>query len=196
MVQQEMGEHRIELGMPMQVKGNRSSVIIVMALDILQETVLKSKSVHKFWDSVGKDKDAVDDEHEVYSKVQPSDVIDTTSVHMGNSNVTPYEQYLSDNDIFGVPSCASSALNSVCVLSVNDVFLLHDPIATELEIYKEQVAIYEQRTKFELTEREQRMDDQMRNGIMSKSVIKRKKKNLKKGTSSFLSSYNLRSQSM
>ncbi|GKA15617.1 retrovirus-related pol polyprotein from transposon TNT 1-94 [Tanacetum coccineum] len=65
---------------------------------------------------------------------------------MGNSNVTPYEQYLSDNDIFGVPSCASSALNSVCVLSVNDVFLLHDPIATELEIYKEQVAIYEQRS--------------------------------------------------
>ncbi|GJV35996.1 hypothetical protein Tco_1408473 [Tanacetum coccineum] len=29
------------------------------------------------------------------------------------SNVTPYEQYLSDNDIFGVPSCASSALSSM-----------------------------------------------------------------------------------
>ncbi|GJS71287.1 hypothetical protein Tco_0704128 [Tanacetum coccineum] len=35
-------------------------------------------------------------------------------------------------------------------------------IAIELKIYKEQVAIYEQRAKFELTEREQRMDDQMR----------------------------------
>ncbi|GJW77079.1 retrovirus-related pol polyprotein from transposon TNT 1-94 [Tanacetum coccineum] len=34
--------------------------------------------------------------------------------------------------------------------------------ANELKIYKEQVAIYEQRAKFELTEREQRMDDQMR----------------------------------
>ncbi|GKA82907.1 hypothetical protein Tco_0789655 [Tanacetum coccineum] len=102
------------------------------------------------------------DEHEVHNKVQPSDVIDTTSVHMGNSNVTPYEQYLSDNDISGVPSCASSALNSVCVSPVNDAFVLHDPIATELKIYKEQVAIYEQRAKFELTEREQRMDDQMR----------------------------------
>ncbi|GJZ10976.1 retrovirus-related pol polyprotein from transposon TNT 1-94 [Tanacetum coccineum] len=83
------------------------------------------------------------DEHEVHNKVQPSDVIDTTSVHMGNSNVTPYEQYLSDNDISGVPSCASSALNSVCVSPVNDAFVLHDPIATELKIYKEQVAIYE-----------------------------------------------------
>ncbi|GJS74591.1 integrase, catalytic region, zinc finger, CCHC-type containing protein [Tanacetum coccineum] len=102
------------------------------------------------------------DEHEIHNKVQPSDVIDTTSVHMGNSNVIPYEQYLSVNDIFGVPSCASSAVNNVCALPVNDAFVPHDPIATELKIYKEQVAIYEQRAKFELTEREQQMDDQMR----------------------------------
>ncbi|GJV19595.1 hypothetical protein Tco_1368615, partial [Tanacetum coccineum] len=65
------------------------------------------------------------------------------------------------NDISGVPSCASSALNSVCVFPVNDAFVPHDPIATELKIYKEQVAIYEQHAKFELTEREHRMDDQM-----------------------------------
>ncbi|GKE72780.1 hypothetical protein Tco_1534821, partial [Tanacetum coccineum] len=45
----------------------------------------------------------------------------------------------------------------------NYAFVPHDPMATELKIYKEQVAIYEQRAKFELTEREQRMDDQMRN---------------------------------
>ncbi|GKA35374.1 hypothetical protein Tco_0721865 [Tanacetum coccineum] len=44
----------------------------------------------------------------------------------------------------------------------NYAFVPHDPMATELKIYKEQVAIYEQRAKFELTEREQRMDDQMR----------------------------------
>ncbi|GJX62692.1 hypothetical protein Tco_0295592, partial [Tanacetum coccineum] len=44
------------------------------------------------------------------------------------------EQYLSVNDISGVPSCASSSLNSVCVLPVNDVFVPHDPIATELKI--------------------------------------------------------------
>ncbi|GJR92914.1 retrovirus-related pol polyprotein from transposon TNT 1-94 [Tanacetum coccineum] len=57
---------------------------------------------------------------------------------MGNSNVIPYEQYLSVNDISVVPSCASSALNSVCVSPVNDAFVPHDPIATELKIYKEQ----------------------------------------------------------
>ncbi|GJS84781.1 retrovirus-related pol polyprotein from transposon TNT 1-94 [Tanacetum coccineum] len=122
------------------------------------------------------------DEHEVHNKVQPSDVIDTTSVHMGNSNVIPYEQYLSVNDISGVPSCASSALNSVCVSPVNDAFVPHDPIATELKIYKEQVAIYEQRAKFELTEREQRMDDQMRMLIQNRNKTE---ENLKKELHSF-----------
>ncbi|GJW63408.1 hypothetical protein Tco_0115292 [Tanacetum coccineum] len=122
------------------------------------------------------------DEHEIHNKVQPSDVIDTTSVHMGNSNVIPYEQYLSVNDISGVPSCASSALNSVCVSPVNDAFVPHDPIATELKIYKEQVAIYEQRAKFELTEREQRMDDQMRMLIQNRNKTE---ENLKKELHSF-----------
>ncbi|GKD21839.1 retrovirus-related pol polyprotein from transposon TNT 1-94, partial [Tanacetum coccineum] len=46
------------------------------------------------------------DEHKIHNKLQPSDVTDTTSVHMGNSNVIPYEQYLSVNDISGVRSCA------------------------------------------------------------------------------------------
>ncbi|GJT44165.1 hypothetical protein Tco_0952880, partial [Tanacetum coccineum] len=55
----------------------------------------------------------------------------------------------------------SSNSNDVCVSSDNYAFVPYDPIATELKIYKEQVAIYEQRAKFELTEREQRMDDQM-----------------------------------
>ncbi|GJT93348.1 retrovirus-related pol polyprotein from transposon TNT 1-94 [Tanacetum coccineum] len=51
------------------------------------------------------------DEHKIHNKVQLSHVIDSTSVHMGNSNVIPYEQYLLVNDISVVQSCASSALN-------------------------------------------------------------------------------------
>ncbi|GJW38810.1 hypothetical protein Tco_0064655 [Tanacetum coccineum] len=102
------------------------------------------------------------DEHEIHNEVQQENGIDSTSVDMGNSNFIPYEQYLSVDNISVVPSYASSALNDVCVSSDNYAFVPHDPIATELKIYKEQVAIYEQRTKFELTEREQRMDDQMR----------------------------------
>ncbi|GKA10889.1 retrovirus-related pol polyprotein from transposon TNT 1-94 [Tanacetum coccineum] len=101
------------------------------------------------------------DEHEIHNEVQQANVIDLTSVDMGNSNVIPYEQYFSVDNISIVPSCASSASNDVCVSSDNDAFVPHDPTATELKIYKEQVAIYEQRVKFELTECEQRMDDQM-----------------------------------
>ncbi|GJW34975.1 retrovirus-related pol polyprotein from transposon TNT 1-94 [Tanacetum coccineum] len=101
---------------------------------------------------------------------------------MGNSNVIPYEQYLSVNDISVVPSCASSALNSVCVSPVNDAIVPHDLIAIELKIYKEQVAIYEQRAKFELTEREQRMDDQMRMLIQNHNKTE---ENLKKELHSF-----------
>ncbi|GJV74864.1 hypothetical protein Tco_1506448 [Tanacetum coccineum] len=102
------------------------------------------------------------DEHEIHNEVQQANVIDSTSVNMGNSNVITYEQYLSVDNISVVPCCASSALNDVCVSSDNDAFVPHDPIATELKIYKEQVAIYEQRANFELTECEQRMNDQMR----------------------------------
>ncbi|GJU65156.1 retrovirus-related pol polyprotein from transposon TNT 1-94 [Tanacetum coccineum] len=70
----------------------------------------------------------------------------------------------------------------VCVSPVNDAFVPHDPIATELKIYKEQVAIYEQRAKFELTEREQRMDDQMRMLIQN---CNKTEENLKKKLHSF-----------
>ncbi|GJW53007.1 retrovirus-related pol polyprotein from transposon TNT 1-94 [Tanacetum coccineum] len=108
-------------------------------------------------------------DHIVTNEVQQSNVIDSTSVYMGNNNVIPYEQYLSVNNISVVPSCASSTLNNVCVSSDNDAFVPHDPIANELKIYKEQVAIYEQRAKFELTEREQRMDDQMRMLIQNRN---------------------------
>ncbi|GJW20462.1 hypothetical protein Tco_0031084 [Tanacetum coccineum] len=83
------------------------------------------------------------DEHEIHNEVQQSNVIDSTSVYMGNSNVIPYEQYLLVNNISVVPSCVSSTLNNVCVSSDNDAFVPHDPIANELKIYKEQVAIYE-----------------------------------------------------
>ncbi|GJR08649.1 hypothetical protein Tco_0791301 [Tanacetum coccineum] len=59
----------------------------------------------------------------------------------------------------------------------NYVFVPHDPMATELKIYKEQVSIYEQRAKFELTEREQQMDDQMRMLIQNRNKME---ENLKK----------------
>nr|GEU91077.1 hypothetical protein [Tanacetum cinerariifolium] len=84
------------------------------------------------------------DEHEIHNEVQQKNIIDSIRDHMGNSNVTPYEQYLSVNDIFGVPSCASSVSNDAYVLHDNVAYVPLDPLVTELNIYKEQVVIYEQ----------------------------------------------------
>ncbi|GJS27832.1 hypothetical protein Tco_0488452 [Tanacetum coccineum] len=247
MVQQAMGAHKIELGMPMQVKENWSSVIIngavlveeellflageqantvdadvdnqpVQDLALNEDNIFQADGCDAFDSDVDDEPTAqsifmanlssagpanlqagpsnasilsevhilentIDhsvtnqDEHEIHNEVQQANVIDSTSVDMGNSNVIPYEQYLSVDNISVVPSCASSVLNDACVLSDNDAFVPHDPIATELKIYKEQVAIYEQRAKFELTEREQRMDDQMRMLIQNRNKTE---ENLKK----------------
>ncbi|GJU14960.1 retrovirus-related pol polyprotein from transposon TNT 1-94 [Tanacetum coccineum] len=94
------------------------------------------------FDSDVDDEPTTSDEHEIHNELQQANVIDSTSVDMGNSNVIPYEQYLLVDNISIVPSCASSALNDVCVSSNNDAFVPHDPIATELKIYiRSKVAI-------------------------------------------------------
>ncbi|GJX93501.1 hypothetical protein Tco_0348087 [Tanacetum coccineum] len=200
MVQQEMGVHIIELGMPMQAdecdafdsnvddEPTAQSIFMANLSSVGSANPQAGPSNASILSEVHILENAIDhsvsnqDEYEIHNKVQPSNVIDSTSVHMGNSNVIPYEQYLSVNDISVVPSCASSALNSVCVSPVNDAIVPHDPIAIELKIYKEQVAIYEQRAKFELTEREQRMDDQMRMLIQNRNKTE---ENLKKELHSF-----------
>nr|GEX47906.1 hypothetical protein [Tanacetum cinerariifolium]GEX49813.1 hypothetical protein [Tanacetum cinerariifolium] len=81
------------------------------------------------------------------TKYNRKNIIDSTRDHMGNSNVTPYEQYMSVNDVFVLPSCASSVSNDAYVLHDNDAYVPHDPLVTELNIYKEQVVIYEQHAR-------------------------------------------------
>nr|GEY52408.1 hypothetical protein [Tanacetum cinerariifolium] len=117
------------------------------------------------------------DEHKIHNEVQQKNIIDSTRDHIGNSNVTPYEQYVSVNDVSVVPSCASFVSNDAYVLYDNDVYVPHDPLVTELNIYKEQVAIYEQRAKFELTLREQKINEQMSILIRDRN---QKEENLKK----------------
>ncbi|GJS26363.1 hypothetical protein Tco_0486983 [Tanacetum coccineum] len=65
-----------------------------------------------------------------------------SKIHKWSSNCINLSEV---NDISVVPSYASFALSSVCVSPVNDAIVPHDPIAIERKIYKEQVAIYEQR---------------------------------------------------
>nr|GFB72426.1 hypothetical protein [Tanacetum cinerariifolium] len=60
------------------------------------------------------------DKHEIHNEVQQKNIIDSTRDHMGNSNVTQYEQYLLVNDVSVVRSCASSISNYAYVLHDND----------------------------------------------------------------------------
>nr|GEW02758.1 integrase, catalytic region, zinc finger, CCHC-type, peptidase aspartic, catalytic [Tanacetum cinerariifolium] len=121
--------------------------------------------------------DGNQDEHEIHNEVQQKNIIDSIRDHMANSNVTPCEQYLSDNNVYVVPSCASSVFNDSYVLHDNDAYIPHDPLVTELNIYKEHVAIYEQRARFELTLREQKMDEKIsiliRDGNQTEENIKK-----------------------
>ncbi|GKB99037.1 hypothetical protein Tco_0985174, partial [Tanacetum coccineum] len=117
------------------------------------------------------------DEHETHNEVQQKHVIDSNGADMGNSNVIPYEQYLTINEVSVEPSCASSVPNDAYVLHDNNAYIPHDPLVTELNIYKQQVAMYEQRAKFDLTLREQKMDEQMSILIQDRN---KKEENLKK----------------
>ncbi|GJZ20264.1 retrovirus-related pol polyprotein from transposon TNT 1-94 [Tanacetum coccineum] len=101
------------------------------------------------------------DEHETHNEVQQKHVIESNGADMGNSNVIPYEQYLTINEVSVEPSCASTVPNDAYVLHDNNAYIPHDPLVTEINIYKKQVSMYEQRAKFDLTLPEQKMDEQM-----------------------------------
>ncbi|GJR97372.1 integrase, catalytic region, zinc finger, CCHC-type containing protein [Tanacetum coccineum] len=78
-----------------------------------------------------------------------------------NANVASNNDQVEHEIHSEVQHCASSAPNIAYVVIDNNVHTPNEPLVTELAIYKEQVAIYRQRAKFELTEWEQRIDDQM-----------------------------------
>ncbi|GKA11052.1 hypothetical protein Tco_0690485 [Tanacetum coccineum] len=202
MVQQAMGDDKIELGMQMQLlflAGEQTNTFDayvdnqpVRDLALNEDNIFQEDECDAF-------NSDVDDEPTTQSifmanlssagptnlQAGPSNtsilseitVIDSTSADMGNSNVIPYEQYLTVNDVFVVPSSASSAPNDAYVLHDNDAYVPTDPLATEINIYKEQVAIYKQRAKFELTLRERKMDEQMSILIRDRN---KKEENLKK----------------
>ncbi|GJW65290.1 hypothetical protein Tco_0117174 [Tanacetum coccineum] len=115
--------------------------------------------------------------HEIHYEVQQTNVLDSDSADMGNSNIIPYEQYVKHNEGLVIPSGESSVPNDAYVMHENSAYVPDDSLTTKLNIYKEQVAIYEQRAKFELTDREQKMDDQMRMLIQERNF---REENLKK----------------
>ncbi|GJT40014.1 hypothetical protein Tco_0939879 [Tanacetum coccineum] len=131
------------------------------------------------------------EEHEMHDDVQPNHVVDSHADYTSDSNMTPYDQYVKDNAVPVVQNNASMVPNDAYVMIDNDVHesdvlsVSHTPRNTvvnnllnaELATYKEQVELYERRARFELTEREQKINEQLKIVISDRNI---KEENLKK----------------
>ncbi|GJY70413.1 hypothetical protein Tco_0474116 [Tanacetum coccineum] len=114
--------------------------------------------------------------HEMQNDVQHNYVVDSDAEYVSDSNIIPYNQYMEDNEEHVVQSNVSSIRNDALMSIIDDmheqgvqsmsankqVKVVNDTLTSELARYKELVGVYEKRTKFELTEREQKIDEQMR----------------------------------
>ncbi|GJR76592.1 hypothetical protein Tco_0088957 [Tanacetum coccineum] len=216
LVQQEMGEHRIELGMPMQDKmllmqAQENGVVLdeeellflageqtnTFDADVddqpVRDLAQNDDNIFQADECDAFDSD-VDDKPTAQSifmanlssigpanlQVGPSNASILSEVHdsadMGNSNIIPYKQYVKHYEGLVIPSGESSIPNDAYVMHENSAYVPGDSLVTELSIYKQQVAMYEQRAKFDLTLSEQKMDEQMRMLIQDRN---KKEENLK-----------------
>ncbi|GKA85366.1 retrovirus-related pol polyprotein from transposon TNT 1-94 [Tanacetum coccineum] len=138
----------------------------------------------------------------MHDDVQPNYIVDSYANYTSDSNMIPYEQYVKDNVVSVVQRNVSSVPNDAYMMIFNDMHKPHaQPVSVttrntivdnlltvELATYKEQVKLYERRARFELTEREQRIDEQLRIVITDRNV---KEETLKKELHSLLSYKNL-----
>nr|GEX49258.1 Gag-Pol polyprotein [Tanacetum cinerariifolium] len=105
--------------------------------------------------------DAICARHEeqvMHDSVQPNHVVDSHADYTSDSNMIMYDQYVKDNE-------------------VSVVHIVKNSLTTELATYKEQVELYERRAMFELIEREQKINEQLRLVIFDRNF---KEETLKK----------------
>ncbi|GKD16355.1 hypothetical protein Tco_1205513 [Tanacetum coccineum] len=124
------------------------------------------------------------EEHEMHDDVQPNYIVDSHANYTSDSNMIPYDQYVKDNAVPVVKSNVSFVLNDAYMMIFND---MHEPhaqsvsdttrnivvdnsLTAELATYKEQVELYERWARFELTKREQKIDEQLRIVITDRNI--------------------------
>nr|GEY66767.1 putative reverse transcriptase domain-containing protein [Tanacetum cinerariifolium] len=134
---------------------------------------------------------AYHEEHMMHDCVQLDHVVDSHDEYTSHSNIIMCDQYVRDNEVPVVHSGASSVLTDAFMMIYDDMCKPHDQsvsypsrntvvknsITAELAIYKEHVELYEQRAKFELTEQEQKINEQLRIVISDRNL---KEETLKK----------------
>nr|GFC23695.1 hypothetical protein [Tanacetum cinerariifolium] len=119
---------------------------------------------------------AYQEEHVMHDSVQLDHVVDLHADHTSISNMIPYDQYVKDIDVSVVHKNASSVPNDTFMMIYDDMCesiapsvsnsswnaAVKNSLTAELATYREQVELYERRAKFELTEREQKINEQLR----------------------------------
>nr|GFC22487.1 hypothetical protein [Tanacetum cinerariifolium] len=119
---------------------------------------------------------AYQEEHVMHDSVQLDHVVDLHADHTSVSNMIQYDQYVKDNDVSVIHSNASSVLNDTFMMIYDNMCkpfapsmsnslqnaVVKNSLTAELATYREQVKLYERRAKFELTEREQKINEQLR----------------------------------
>nr|GEY47295.1 hypothetical protein [Tanacetum cinerariifolium] len=116
------------------------------------------------------------EEHAMHDNVQLNHVVDSHADYMSDSIMIPYDQYVKDNTVPVVHNNVSSIPNDAYMMIYNDMYEPHalsvsktswntvveNSLTAKLATYKEQVELYERRARFELTEREQNINEQIR----------------------------------
>ncbi|GJV15697.1 hypothetical protein Tco_1361020 [Tanacetum coccineum] len=114
--------------------------------------------------------------HEMQTDEQHNYVVDSDADYTSDSNIIPYDQYVEDNEDHVVQSNVSSVRNDALMSILDEMheqgvqsrlankpdMIVNDSVTSELARYKELVGEYEKRAKFELTDRERKIDEQMR----------------------------------
>nr|GEV48005.1 retrovirus-related Pol polyprotein from transposon TNT 1-94 [Tanacetum cinerariifolium] len=115
-------------------------------------------------------------EHTMDDNVQLNHIVASHVDYMSDSNMILYDQYVQDNAVPVVHSNVSSVPNDAYMMIYNDMYEPHpqsvsktsqntvvkNSLTAELATCKEQVELYERRAKFELTKREQKINEQLR----------------------------------
>nr|GEU60692.1 hypothetical protein [Tanacetum cinerariifolium] len=112
----------------------------------------------------------------MHDNAQLNHDVDSHADHTSDSNMIPYDKYVKDNAVSVVHSNVSSVPNDAFMMIYNDMYEPHaqsvsnisrntvveNSLTAKIGTYKEQVELYERQAKFELTEREQKINEQLR----------------------------------
>nr|GEW53306.1 retrovirus-related Pol polyprotein from transposon TNT 1-94 [Tanacetum cinerariifolium] len=123
------------------------------------------------------------EEHVMHDSVQLDHVMNLHADYTNDSNMIPYDQYVKNNEVPIIHINVSSVPNDAFMMIYNDICeppaqsvsnpsrntVVKNSLTVELATYKEPVELYEQQAKFELTEREQKINEQLSHVISDRN---------------------------